>query len=367
MRITAAFLATLFLTYSCTDSNDENEEEKYKVAFDTWMELNINKNGVTKAMKQDNGMYIEWLERGPAGAPAPITGDWLMINYRGMNLSNYDADSETGDIFMTRYREDARRFVVNERATDTAYTHFVPHYIQNSRYNGMMPGQQAALKMMKKGDRVRLYLPYELAYGGSSLTRNNGYGGQFSQGSGPVIVEMELVDIIDDPQDREEKIVRDYAVGKWGMTENDTIKHNLYLQVTDHIAGSDTVRTDSTISIYFTGRFAEDDFVFETNIDTIATPIRRIPFYSDSRYTSYASNFILFRASYNTVDEAFTEAVESGLITYGCRFRMVFTSEYGNGNTEGISYSEPYTEVQMYTPLVYEVYVEPYKEDEEEE
>lgn len=365
-RVTAAVIATILLTSSCTKSDKkETFEEKAEQAFNKWMELNVNKNGVIKAEKQENGMYVEWLKHAPEGAPAPQTGDWLMLNYRGMNFTGYNPETGKGDIFTTRHIEDARLFV--QEASDTAYTHYVPQYMLYSNSSGMMYGQYAALKLMKKGDKVRLYLPEALASGGSELTTDNGYGGQMSQSTTPIVFEMELADIVEDPITREQRIVRDIAVKEWQMLENDTVRANLYCQILDYVEGSDTVGKDSVLTLHLAGKFAEDNFVFETNIDSIANRFRRTPFLEDTRYESYYVNFTHFRAAYDFLDDAFKEVIEAGLITYGCRFRMVFTSEYGDGNAEKISYVEPYTVVQKYTPLIYEVYVEPYKDEDEDD
>lgn len=367
-RTSIIFISALITAVSCADSDNVKEEFLAERSFNQWMESNINTNGATRAVKQPNGMYIEWLNEAPSTNIKPTTGDWLMINYKGMALKGFTYDpndpvNAKGNIFMTRSIEDARRFA--KYASDTSYTHYVPQYVVYSNTNYLMSGQQAALNQMRKGDKVRLYLPYELAYDGFSLTASNGYGGQIQQPSSPVIVEMELTDVIEDPVAREEKIVKDYAMNRWGLAESDTIRRNLYLEVTDHIIGSDTLTADSVATLYFTGKFAEDDFIFQTNVDTVAKKAKRISFQNDSRYSSYTSYFSTFKGTHGYMDDAFSEAMKSGKITYGCSFRMVFTSDYGDGNSY-IGFStrgEPYTVIQSHTPLVYEVYVAPKEED----
>ena len=69
-----------------------------------------------------------------------------------------------------------------------------------------------ALGEMNAGDVVRAYIPYGLAYGTSGTSFGSGYEGQVASvpGSTPIIMDMELLEIVADPVIAENELVQDF-------------------------------------------------------------------------------------------------------------------------------------------------------------
>ena len=63
--------------------------------------------------------------------------------------------------------------------------------------------------------------------------------------------------------------MQNYAVGQLNMNLTDTVRTNLYLKPISFGKDTATIKKDSTVSIYYVGRFL-DGFVFDTNIEDTA-------------------------------------------------------------------------------------------------
>lgn len=146
-----------------------------------------------------------------------------------------------------------------------------------------------ALGEMNAGDVVRAYIPYGLAYGTSGTSFGSGYEGQVASvpGSTPIIMDMELLEIVADPVIAENELVQDFAYNEWGKTIEDTVRANIYRRTLSLGKDTATVKADTTVSVYYVGRFM-DGFVFDTNIEDTA---RKYNIYSSSnRYDSITVN-----------------------------------------------------------------------------
>lgn len=97
--------------------------------------------------------------------------------------------------------------------------------------DGDLPrGVYDAVGTMNEGDRVRVYVPYTLAYGNYGRSFTGGYQGQVSSvpAQTPIIMDLELKKIISDPLRDESNEVAQYASRNWGQTIADTLKTGLY-------------------------------------------------------------------------------------------------------------------------------------------
>ncbi len=331
---TVLLMAAVLYLGSCAKTESESYYEKEQRSFDAWMQLNIIDKGI-EVQRLDNGMYVEWLGRAEGDGDVPETGDWIRLNYRGESLQR--------DLFMTRYENDARR-----QGTFTYYTHYVPQYLIMNNYNGLTIGQNYILPQMKVGDSVRIYVPSTLGYQNYGTSFSNGYEGQYAlSGNVPAIIEMVIKEVVPDPTAYENEEVKNYAVNKWGMEVGDTLKPNMYLEILEQgPADQDTINVDSTIYYKYTGRFL-DGFIVDTNDSTAY----KEKFHAEP---TSALNALLYDNS--SVIAAFQNAMagstEKNLkLRYGAKFRMIFTSTYGYGETGNIvanSSSSDYSDYYYY-------------------
>ncbi len=131
-------------------------QEQNLVKGQEFLEANGKRPGVASL---DNGVQYEVLESGAADAKTPAATDRVQVNYKGMLINNEQFDaSEEGE---------PAEFAVS----------------------GVIRGFSSALMQMKVGDKWRIFIPAELAYG--------------KRGSPPVIgpnetliFEVEMLDVI---------------------------------------------------------------------------------------------------------------------------------------------------------------------------
>lgn len=293
-------------------------------SLDAWMAKHVNVTD-TVAWRQDNGMYVQILtpKQPLVDSLAPAdTIVWVRVNYTGYTLQN--------NVYLTRFED-----VAKWQGTYDTKTYYAPDFLYcGAKNTNMIEGQYFALKneftingvktKMVQGSRVRLYMPSNLAYGSYGTSNDQGYGGQYKlSGTVPTIEDLEIVEVVKNPQKREQKLVADYAKDKWGLTIADTLKSNFYLVRENGTSLGDTLTTDSLAKIYYVGYFL-DGFVFDTNIDSVELRVRG----------SISTNSAL---SYTAEDDkesyimAFYDAIPG--MRYGQWGKMVFTSEYGYGAT----------------------------------
>lgn len=440
----AILIAATVLTAvsSCAEREPEDSNKLEEKAFDAWMGEHVNKKDIV-AVRQSNGIYVEVLKEGPQDGVNNSSADtivWLRLDYTATDLYN--------NVFVTRNEETAL-----QQGTYTIHTHYNEDYIFCGKENhSMISGQHFALtnKLEKpdgstirltEGTRVRLYMPSFLAFGSSGYTDDQGYGGQYAlSGTKPVIQELEVVEVIKDPVVREEKLVLDYALDKFGMQEKDTtatcffidtIKFNKELELkygkemSLPLKKDYLLTADSTAKIWFIGKFL-DGFIFDTNIDTTYNRFynRRAldGYYAESKSmsvlsykpeedkSSYISAFykaipklrrgqwsrILFTSNYGYGATGLSKALQDEQEYYNYYMNYMYNSYYGSsgygyGNGYGNGYYNSYynnnyynydyynystssseeeaeivTEIQPYTPLIFEIYIEASEEDEEE-
>ena len=299
---------------SCAKQPSDDLGGRQQLAFEEWM-----KYYGDGAVKQSTGIYTKKLDSLPGNVIRhPQEGNWIRVNYTGRILN-------TGNIFVTRDSATAQL-----QGTFQYYTHYVPEYFQFKSDNGSVPsGMLYALGEMNAGDVVRAYIPYGLAYGTSGTSFGSGYEGQVASvpGSTPIIMDMELLEIVADPVIAENELVQDFAYNEWGKTIEDTVRANIYRR---------------TLSL--------DGFVFDTNIEDTA---RKYNIYSSSnRYDSITVNT---GGTDTTYVKGFYHAIVG--MKFGETAQTVFTSAYGYGST--LQSPENETWINPYTPLMFTIMVIP--------
>lgn len=366
--ITFSLVSVSLLLSSCAKEVSENSLEVSKTSWSKWIAhfIETHPDQDIKPLGED-GVYAEVLKTAPVDAVSVEVGNWVRINYTGRSME--------GDVFVTRDSMTAA-----QQGTVTLFTHYVPQYVLiagNSAYSGIPYGQYLAIKSMKQGEKLRVYIPSYLAYGSSGTSFSKGYQGQNPLLAGSnVTMEIELVEVIKDITEFENKNVEKRAQTDWGLTVKDTVKTNFYIQRFDPTQGfnpvpdpafdpmkaldpdfdpdfvRDSITVDSMAKIYYIGRFL-DGFVFDTNIDSVAKRL-----WDDNT----ARKVLSFRPKDGGYIEAFNLAIPT--MVYNQCARFVFTSKYGygvNGSSEGK------TVIQPYSPLIFEIYILPNAKKKEED
>ena len=108
----------------------------------SWLETNAAKAGVSTT---DSGLQYMVVNEGAEGGASPAATDTVVVHYEG-RLTN-------GDIFVSSY----------SRGEPAAFP-----------LNAVIPGWTEGLQLMSVGDKYRLFLPPELAYGERGAGSNIG-------------------------------------------------------------------------------------------------------------------------------------------------------------------------------------------------
>lgn len=368
----ALLVTTAAMVISCADKDEMSFREKEQISLDAWIAEHVGDKAVRIEDEEYTGMYIVYPdEREPDIVPK--SGEWMLINYKG-----YDLD---GNVFMTRDSVDAYR-----EGTLTSITRYRPLYLQfSTHYKNLPDGVHYIFDkgLIRKNEKVTLYLPSKLTEGFGMMQYLNGYGGSRSFPSGQLMkLEVELVDIIGvAPMEYEENLVRKYVSQEgWNLSARDTIAKNLYIHITYNVPEKDRVKIEEEddIELTYEGYFL-DGYLLDTNIGELAIdllgqelgeidPEGRINIQRDT--TAYTNPQKGKRSEFETSwIDAFKRVFESDTLSYDCSFKMAFTSDYGyqvQGNIKSGSTST-YTEIQSYTPLVFKVRILPKPGTDEDE
>ncbi|MDD3108399.1 MAG: DUF6359 domain-containing protein [Alistipes sp.] len=321
---------------SCAKQPKEDAGEIWQMAFDEWMTLYGD-----GAEKQASGIYIKKLKTVSGVVNPPRDGDWVRINYTGRVMTN-------GNIFVTRDSLTAQL-----QGTFEYYTHYVPQFVAFDRgeESKMLDGVYEALSMMNQGEVARVYIPYTLAFGSDVAYFDSGYEGQIATvvANTPIIMDLELVEVVREPLTREIETVQQYAYEKWGKTVDDTIAPNVYRRSLRLGKETGTVKSDTLVSVYYVGRFL-DGFVFDTNIEDTA---RKYNIYSSSK------NYDSITVNTSGSDTTYVKGFYKGIVgmKFGETAQTLFPSTYGYG-TETQDKSGT-TWIQPYSPLIFTIMVVP--------
>lgn len=388
-KILLAFAAISIITLSITSCAEEHEDNIYDVEqklLDAWMnehEMNVGPDE-EQPIRYSNGIYIKWLKREPLGAK-PAYGNWLKLNYTGMSLD--------GKVFKNRSKEVA--IAENQFSEKTNY---VPAYINYYESNGLTEGENFAIGQMREGEKVIAYIPSKLAFDGQTETFSNGYGGHYSitAQTGPVKIEIELVDVVENASIREKELIVK-CIKANGLTDasiddgGDMVREGLYAKVlTQHKDTPEAewnkedlekwgaytkVDKDDELYIY------RDVYVIQEekgNADGQGNPGDDQPKQVDGEFglflvstdrielaidkwndfTPYTPVFVRPSISSETVVFAIREALQKLDVNYMSSLLIVTTSEFTYGQNGYDQGTEPYGVIQPYTPLLIKVYVE---------
>lgn len=230
IKVVLAVMATALIAVSCIKEESVPNKEREKISLEAWIRLN--KPELLNNYQEEGGYYVEILD-GDANANIAAAGNdfgseplmeqdtcWVYTQMTGRDIN--------GTICMTRSGE-----LADMCGTFSYFTHYVP-YINycGSNNMGLLEGTYLAMRhelkigettyKMRRGSKVRLYLPSTIAYGESGSTTEGGYEGQYSlDASRPLVLDIEVLSAIKNPSERELEMVKSYVGGDevWSQAE----------------------------------------------------------------------------------------------------------------------------------------------------
>ena len=227
-----AVAVAAFALTSCIKEESISNEEREKISLEAWIKLN--KPELLNNYQEEGGYYVEILD-GDTNENLPINGNdygseplmeqdtcWVYTNMTGRDIN--------GAICMTRSGQ-----LADMCGTFSYSTHYVP-YINycGSNNMGLLEGTYLAMRhelkigdqtyKMRRGSKVRLYLPSTIAYGENGTSTEGGYEGQYSlDASRPFVLDIEVLGAIKNPSDKELDMIKSYVgwEGYWTQATKD--------------------------------------------------------------------------------------------------------------------------------------------------
>ena len=206
---------------SCINEEFVSNKEREKISLEAWIKLN--KPKLLNNYQEEGGYYVEILD-GDTNENISVSADgndygseplmeqdtcWVYTNMTGRDIN--------GTICLTRSGHLAEMC-----GTFSYSTHYVP-YINycGSNNMGLLEGTYLSMRhelkigegtyKMRRGSKVRLYLPSTIAYGTNGSTTEGGYEGQYSlDASRPLILDIEVLGALKNPSEKELDMVRSY-------------------------------------------------------------------------------------------------------------------------------------------------------------
>ena len=308
MKIIITLLLSLFVLSSCVKEPDYNRTELEARSLKAWIKKN--RPELVGNYQQEGGYYVDVLKWGEDDTPAngndfgtqPIMEQdtcWVFYNFTG-----YDMD---GNVFSTR-----DEIIARMQATYTDRTHYIAYgnYCGKEEFYAIVEGSYLASRnkltlseeyisradkqsickgtelVLRKGSKVRLYLPSTIAYSSNGSSAEGGYEGQYSlDASVPMILDVEVMRVVKSPSDNELDLV-DELVKQCNAQNEQTVWHQI--EQTDEEDTDDGDNTDDS----------------SDTEDTENTDDKKE--YLDGIYysTSFTPNNKLTHLSYGRIDQA---------------------------------------------------------------
>ncbi len=320
---------------SCAVEDELTTYEKEVAALDVWV-----KTFMPELEEVEEGLYLKIYKADESTESFTYTStDWVAYTYTCQTLD--------GDYFYNMYPD-----LSYQLGYFDFYTYFTPEVA--NVYDMDSSGNSAiiyAIGVSNPGDSIVLVGSSKYMYSGMPITdidsRPSGYGGNTTLlADTPGILKLRYNEYITDIEEYNIELVQEYAYTKMNKVEADSVEgvSLMYLNKLVEFPNADTIASDTTVSVYYTGRFL-DGFIFDTNIEEVA---RANNIYSsDVEYTP----IVLSIASESYV-EGFVEAIAN--MNFGELAEVVFTASLGYEYEVMNSGS---TWIQAGTPLTFTIKV----------
>lgn len=157
-------LITALFVISCSDDDDDNSDEVWKLKNEQAFDEIANNPEYTelKSLTNAASLYYKVLKSGEAGGDTPTSSDRAQVYYKGtFVVTDEDKGITKGDVFKSRFFDDGEPYNV-------AMNSGVANYNEKSNpygYKVEITGWLDALQYMVVGDKWEVWLPYQLAYG----------------------------------------------------------------------------------------------------------------------------------------------------------------------------------------------------------
>jgi len=315
-RFLLLLIAGLSLTVISCDKEFSDPEGDEIARFNAWIQV----HNIPESAKKPSGLY--YVTKTPGTGASPQIGDWVLYSYVERTLDGLAWLSDNDSLMKLYNRYDnsyhyAPVFAKYEEA-NTQITGY-------SRY--MLEGVFEGLGYMKEGEQVTLYIPYNLGYKGNA---SNGLSYQ------SLIYDLELHKVISDPRAYETSLIEGYINDNYPGLEpiNDSI---YYIQLSPPTDETTQLAKDSVAYVYYKGMFL-DGFVFDTNIDSVATNLGRKFSSTDSLKVTIGGNSVI-----KGFEQALLQMKEGewgrAIIPSFCGYDSIGTSS-----------------IPPFTPLVFDIY-----------
>ncbi|MBQ7856754.1 MAG: hypothetical protein IJ348_06560 [Alistipes sp.] len=326
-----ALLCTLSLG-SCVKEPEVSGADLESRALRAWIKKN--RPELLKNHQATGDYYVDVLEWGDASVAKddndfggePIMEQdtcWMIYNFTGYDL--------TGDVCVTRESLTARM-----QNTFSKNTHYVPYlnYCGSTNMYSLLEGTYLStrnvLKLdeeyvqskgfpssdfaMRKGAKVRLYLPSSVGYGATGTTQEGGYEGQFHLDTNvPVIMDVEVVRVVKNPSDLEvsmvETVVKDAntRAGKDIWLTVQTESNTDSSEESEDSSSSSSTETETYTGLYYTTEYEPGNETLSPAYMTVADA-EVGTCYEDSFDTGrYADMKALDEAIVKALDEKFAD------------------------------------------------------------
>ena len=278
-----------------------------------------------------------------------VVGSYVAIDYTGWLLPNLGEY-----IFRTTDSTTARRL-----GTFAKTTHFTPIFtldtttIQNALFE--------AYRLLGVGDTIEIMSASWHAFGSEGSAS---WSGEVSlPANTPIIFRIILREIAPDPKARELAMVENYVASRPEFVkaknhEGEELE-GFYISCVDTVPLDTAIRLDSTahyatnedrVGVKYEGYYLHDNFLLDTNIDSVATKHSRSITTTDSTFFTYD-----FTADASNTDVIKAMHIALLNVAPGSWVEVVFTSNYGYGK-EG-NFATLLRPVYPYTPLRFRIYV----------
>lgn len=322
------FACVLSTFCSCARDVIEKEEDVQKRILDAWVKVNYG----AKAQLADYGAYI--LEKEDGTGSHIYDSSYVFVDYSVKSLD--------GTYITTNIME------ISKQLGTYSSSNYYGNDIWQIGAGAIYPGLEEVLKKMKSGGKVTVVLPPA-----ATEITNGLYTKIFTVGgeNDNLIYEISVNDIKDNIYTYQKDLLKEYSRKHYNGV--DSLIEGLYLIKTEVAALSDTIPNETSIKVRYTGRTL-DGRVFDTNIKDTAKKYR---FYDSTKeYTAMEQTFRTNLDEYikeNSVVSGFAKAITQ--MRYGEKAVVFFWSKLGY--KEGGSNNA----IPGYSPLLFELYIEPKK------
>lgn len=212
------------LLCSCAKTPNIDIDEVENHAIRSWMKIH---HPDLLDNLQENGMYYvdvqAWGEEGTPKTDNDFGSEPIMDQDTAWMFYNFTCRDLKGNVIISR-----NEMLSRMQGTFENETHYTPFliYCGSANRGGLYEGSFLAVRheltlgeeyvknhsdicksttmKLRKGSKVRLYMPSTIAYGTESSNANGGYQGQYTlDANSPVIMDLEVLRVVKNPSEKE--------------------------------------------------------------------------------------------------------------------------------------------------------------------